>query len=166
MVPILAITLSPLFLFTVVATLVAAAGLGYFLFGKKQDLDERRKAADELADDLKANGFTLIAGVLDPYSRGDYDEALNATVVARQIMKNPVTRKAHLQELCLTLAKKQCEDDETFADKLLEEGEFFRIRRRNKQEAIAEIEAAKREIAAKKATAEFGLTAPAAKAGK
>ena len=151
MVPILALTLTPLFVFTGFATLVAALGVGFWLYRKDDAIEQRRKKARELGDVLKANGLTLSADILDCYVIGDYDGGIDATMAALTLLTDPASRKAHLQELAMTLVKRQAEDDPVFAEKLLAQAEFYKVFRRNQQEAEAEIAELKREMEVKKA---------------
>lgn len=142
MVPILAVTLSPMFVFTCVSTLVAAMGVGYWFYKKDDEIEGRRKEADELSDVLKDNGFTLTAKVLDAYSRGDYDGILDESVALVRIMKNPITRKTHMQELCLKLAENQAKEDPAFGDVLMEKAKFFELWR----EGQRQLETAQKEL--------------------
>lgn len=97
------------------AVALAALALGFLLFRKDTEIEQRRKAAIEAAEVLTAQGLTLLPAILTDYAVGDYSGMINRIRSAARMLLNPKHAEAEFDQLFTNMLERRLKDPETRA---------------------------------------------------
>lgn len=93
----LGLSLTPMGSGLVVAVVVAALLLGILVFKKDTEIENRRRAANEVASILREKGLRIIPDILSDYAVGDYSGMVAKFKHAAKLLLNPEMAAAEFE---------------------------------------------------------------------
>ena len=108
-----AITLSNQGMGLVAASVVAAGALGFALFRKDTEIENRRRAAIEGAGVLKGLGLNEIPAMLTDYAVGDYSGLASRAADASKRLLNPANIQTEFTAIFNNLLEAKLKDPTT-----------------------------------------------------
>lgn len=142
----LALTMSPMFLYAAGATLVGATGIGYALYKLDSRIENRRKHAIEISNQAAQYGFDHTAQILACYATGDYDGMYDKAKEIYAIFKDDDLRVAHVRKLFFGLLERYLKDPARAAEVMAKIDEY-RAGEAAKEKAILDNALAKKALA-------------------
>lgn len=117
--------LSGLELLTIALGVLAAAGVGSFLFRKDTEIEKRRKEAIKIAEFFRDLQLPLTAGFFSDYAVGDYSGMWNSAKAVLKILEEPDQRKAVVRRVVESNLHYLADDQVESEKRAIELSRFF-----------------------------------------
>ena len=110
--PMFGVTLQPTGVALIVACCVAGVALGILFFKKDTEIENRRRAANEVASILQEKGLRIIPSILSDYAVGDYSGMVAKFKNAAKLLLNPQMANAEFDGVFTRMLEEKLKDPE------------------------------------------------------